>query len=810
MWQRILISTKFLLKSRLTHYKKEVSKIFDSGFNQTVASSLFAQENNRLISGKLAIKVVLPIGSVLCFVFVFAVELNENINVLAVKMFEGLVHQLLLGYLGRYFKDIQKEQLKIRLEVVLLENVELILDAFDYLQLPFALKQGRVGKLSIKIPWKKPWDPIMIILEDVFISASQRGDQEWSADAVEKREFAGKKAKLAAAELGKLSRRVCGSHAGQSFISHVTAKILDSIQVDIRNFHVLYSDVPNDLGHVMFGLKFTSLTMKQNLIGSSNGSVSMGHEHKIVEVKGLEFYSRMFPSSMDLVTVNSMGNSYSASNIKLEGEHYNSILAPCDVTLILSDNRSQKLDDNAPQYSVTAESSGVVISLDEVQLQHMLLVWDYICICRLREKYGRFRPWHCPLPRKCEGWQIYWWHYAQESVLADVRRKLKKSSWRYLGDRLTYRRKYMNLYKIKLDFLQHEQPVDDDVLQDLEQMEKESDLDDILNYRSAAEYEMWEFLSRCSTPNNGKILTDPIEKSCNDEHAVKSRGWLNWLSRGMLGAGGTDDSSQFSGVVSYDVKDISEATEFHPPISSVVDVALKDELCIFLLKFEIHQISATLCSKRQAKGIGEIVIEGVMVESKIYKENGIIITKFKSGKMVDPNNMDVFLLLQGPIVANNILDIVDHSCSIEVNFSSHPDVDMSAKVSLQCGTVGVLQQLEVTFDGNILSNLLGFFDVFTSFKFHDERIAMCHGKPHNWDSGVADCFVGVTSAPMKYLVMHRSTRSKVPRGWCAPLHDSTIASYDAPIDYIETYNQKSYAKLLDYHRITSFVYEMKR
>ncbi|KAL9276116.1 hypothetical protein ACSQ67_026340 [Phaseolus vulgaris] len=93
-------------------------------------------------------------------------------------MFEGLVHQLLLGYLGRYFKDIQKEQLKIRLEEVLLENVEVILDAFDYLQLPFALKQGRVGKLSIKIPWKKPWDPIIIILEDVLISASQRGDQE--------------------------------------------------------------------------------------------------------------------------------------------------------------------------------------------------------------------------------------------------------------------------------------------------------------------------------------------------------------------------------------------------------------------------------------------------------------------------------------------------------------------------------------------------------------------------------------------------------------------------------------------------------
>uniref|UniRef100_F6I5I5 Chorein N-terminal domain-containing protein n=1 Tax=Vitis vinifera TaxID=29760 RepID=F6I5I5_VITVI len=126
-------------------------------------------------------------------------------------MFEGLVSQLLLGYLGRYIKDIQKEQLKITLwnEEVLLENVELILEAFDYLQLPFALKQGRVGRLSIKIPWKKlGWDPIIIILEDVFICACQRDDQEWSLDAIERRELAGKKAKLAAAELAKLSKRM--------------------------------------------------------------------------------------------------------------------------------------------------------------------------------------------------------------------------------------------------------------------------------------------------------------------------------------------------------------------------------------------------------------------------------------------------------------------------------------------------------------------------------------------------------------------------------------------------------------------------
>lgn len=146
-------------------------------------------------------------------------------------MFEGLVQKLLLGYLGRYIKDIQREQLKItvwngihiftslywiwmryqticacnllqrkscwrtwswflkRLTIcsclLLLSKVCDINgfffvtkdDAFNFNSLLFF--SGRVGKLSIKIPWKKiGWEPIIIKLEDVFISATQRSDQE--------------------------------------------------------------------------------------------------------------------------------------------------------------------------------------------------------------------------------------------------------------------------------------------------------------------------------------------------------------------------------------------------------------------------------------------------------------------------------------------------------------------------------------------------------------------------------------------------------------------------------------------------------
>lgn len=64
---------------------------------------------------------------------------------------------------------------------------------------------------------------------------------------------------------------------------------------------------------------------------------------------------------------------------------------------------------------------------------------------------------------------------------------------------------------------------------------------------------MKEYLEE-SPSSFGANGPNAADNSVEDEHSSsKPRGWLNWLSRGMLGAGGTDDSSQFSGVVSDEV-----------------------------------------------------------------------------------------------------------------------------------------------------------------------------------------------------------------------------------------------------------------
>ncbi|XP_048139080.1 uncharacterized protein LOC115752507 isoform X2 [Rhodamnia argentea] len=629
-------------------------------------------------------------------------------------MFEGLVRQLLLGYLGRYVKDIQREQLKITLwnEEVLLENVELILEAFDYLRLPCALREGRVGRLSIRIPWKKlGWDPIIIVLEDVFVRASDRRDEEWSSEAVERREFAGKKAKLVAAELAKLSRRMCGNEAGQSFISYITAKILDSIQVSIRNVHILYQANQNNLqsssAQMIFGLRLSSLKIMKQMSVSTKGQV-----HKVVEITGLEIYCNSSNGASSLKIRDNAGDNQCLSNASCESNQFHPILAPLNVSVSLSVNRPGKLDIDTPQWSVWAEITSLVICLDDFQLRQILMLLDNLTICQLREQYGRYRPWSSPLQRKLKNWQKLWWRYAQECVLSDVRKKLRKTSWRYFGQRISNRREYVSLYKKKLVFLQQEQSVDEQILQELEQMERASDIEDILSYRSIAECELQELLRECT--NN--YVEPSLEKSRNDERSSgRSRGWLNWLSRGMLGAGGTDDSGQFSGVVSDEViKDIYEATEFHPPSLSNGDTIARDNMCRCKVKFLIHRISATLRSMKSGKDVAELLVDKASVEFTMWEESALATAGINSFGIIYPQGKNVVVQMRQVLLGESLQDPDNPSCKIQVDISPRQELALSIEVAIQ--------PLTVVIDTGFFLDCIEFLDILESFEFQRERV----------------------------------------------------------------------------------------
>ncbi|CAI9284922.1 unnamed protein product [Lactuca saligna] len=104
-------------------------------------------------------------------------------------------------------------------------------------------------------------------------------------------------------------------------------------------------------------------------------------------------------------------------------------------------------------------------------------------------------------------------------------------------------------------------PMDDEIVLEFDEIEKVSDIEDILSYRSAAEHELQEFLvDSAYVFGNGEANT-PIDKLMDDDQTSgKPQEWLKWLSRCMLCGGGTDDSNQFSGVVSDEVIKVSVLT----------------------------------------------------------------------------------------------------------------------------------------------------------------------------------------------------------------------------------------------------------
>ncbi|KAG8086661.1 hypothetical protein GUJ93_ZPchr0010g9710 [Zizania palustris] len=470
-------------------------------------------------------------------------------------MFEDLVSKVLPALLGRYV-SFQKEQLTIKIwnQEIILVNVELILEAFDYLQLPFALKKGRIGKLSVRIPWKSlGWGSIIIAIEDVFICACPREDSEWSSESLDKRELDGKLAKLKAIELAKISRRITDNQTGQSFLSYILAKILDNIQVSIRNVHITYADNYKDQGSFIFGLEFSSLSIqtdpkKQSFAMSLMAMSRQDEVNKTVEISNVGIYCHQLEGQQDLCDIGALTETNFSFSHGLFHPRDNYLINPFNVTVSVLANKAGKLD-GAPQYNITVELTALVLSIDEIQLQEILNLCDYFSICSLRTKYGRYRPSQSYLSKRHKGWQMMWWHYAQRSVLADVHRRLRKTSWSYLGQRLDYRRKYVNLYRMKLELLHKGQLVSEDILQELENMDRECSIDDILNYRTVAEQQLQDELVKSAKDT----ISSPGSPQTDEQSVGTGQGWLKWLSRGMLGAGGAAGTDSFADVVSDDI-----------------------------------------------------------------------------------------------------------------------------------------------------------------------------------------------------------------------------------------------------------------
>jgi hypothetical protein len=70
---------------------------------------------------------------------------------------------------------------------LVLENLQLKADLFDYLKVPLKLNFGTIGRLEIRIPWSNLGnEPAVVVVDRVYLLAEPK--YEWDASAHVRRE----------------------------------------------------------------------------------------------------------------------------------------------------------------------------------------------------------------------------------------------------------------------------------------------------------------------------------------------------------------------------------------------------------------------------------------------------------------------------------------------------------------------------------------------------------------------------------------------------------------------------------------------
>ncbi|KAJ2693975.1 Vacuolar protein sorting-associated protein 13 [Coemansia sp. IMI 209128] len=175
-------------------------------------------------------------------------------------MFEGVVATLLNRFLGNYVTNLETTQLKLGIWQgdVKLEKLRLKKDALDKLRLPVDIKEGWLGTLTISIPWSNlKGEPVRITIDNVYVLAAPRFQGDFDPEREHEREYKRKMRRLENDDMLRQQQLlktqvVDGEDAKKqaSFTEQLIAKIVDNLQIVIKNIHVRYEDGVSNPEHL--------------------------------------------------------------------------------------------------------------------------------------------------------------------------------------------------------------------------------------------------------------------------------------------------------------------------------------------------------------------------------------------------------------------------------------------------------------------------------------------------------------------------------------------------------------------------------
>ncbi|TFK30442.1 vacuolar protein sorting-associated protein vps13 [Coprinopsis marcescibilis] len=499
---------------------------------------------------------------------------KEVLNVLFNRILAPYVENLDLNQVNY---GIAQGQLTLR-------NLKLKRGVLDKFQLPVDVLEGHLGTFTLSLYWMNLGNqPVEIFIEDVYLLVIPSGQAIVTEEEEEARAQAAKAERLENAELLHMKGAAESNPESvqtQGLIQSLITKVINNVQVTVKNIHIRYEDSISVPGHpfaagITLG-GFTAVSVNDQwqpvFIESTAGAI-----HKLAKLESLAMYFDTDAQSMAGLPSKEAIKTFTEM-IHDDGRwSHQYILKP-----VSGEGRiivNHKIDRNTPRFNVELLFDDIGVSLDIDQYRNVISLIDMYHVYMRKHQYRKFQPSKEEIAQSPARARL---RYAANAILAGVKDKNQKWTWNFFAQRRDDRNRYVELFQKKLL-----NPLTGDDLLDFEKLEKKLSYEDIRFYRSIAR----------SRLRKNQELMKRIETEKQRQEGSK-QGWGSWLwgtssekpkERPIFSGSMTEEQRrQLYDVLDYDEKSSLMETLQAPRDSLKMQVTAKLKRGSFALKTDPH------------------------------------------------------------------------------------------------------------------------------------------------------------------------------------------------------------------------------
>ncbi|CCE83218.1 Piso0_003790 [Millerozyma farinosa CBS 7064] len=511
-------------------------------------------------------------------------------------MFESLVANLVNRFLGSYIENFDPKQLNIGIWSgdVKLHNLRLKKESLDKFRLPVDVKFGHLGELTLQIPWSNlKSKPVKVIIEDVYLLASPVLADEYDEEEEKRRELSLKREKLddLAAIEAATAESLQGSNEtrNETFTESLVTKIVDNLQVTIKNIHVRYEDDsvltenPYAAGVVLNELSAVSTDGDWT---PSFISITQAFTHKLLTLKNFSIYMNTTSEMLYTDNFDELLETFKGlTTLEAGRKNLEYLLNPVSGEGRLTVHKRGATDE-FPHAKCELFFDEFGIDIDSDQYRDLLWTASTFHWHLKTKKFRKLRP-RCTVSENPKEW----FRYAANSILNEVHEKNYRWSWEYMAKRRDQRKAYIKFWKSKL----LNQPLSSTDEEQFKSLETDLPFEDLKFYRQLAKSEMHK--------QKQSIVTTEDTKTPQN-----SAGWFSgWWGKPSVESENTNSSD-------FTLSD-EERKAFHEAIEYDENRVLAESLNIprDRTKFEVSAVlkkgGLSIRKSRKSPHLAEIVFE---------------------------------------------------------------------------------------------------------------------------------------------------------------------------------------------------------